>query len=58
MTQTRDEAALEIGHHLLDDADKLRMFLGSSFEAIFPIAWKGCTYTVTLKLEQNDHETG
>lgn len=51
MTRLRHAAALEVGQRLLADADKLRLFLGEDFQAIFSIEWQGHSYTVTLKME-------
>ncbi len=51
MTRQRHAAALEVGKRLLADADKLRLFLGEDFQAIFSVEWRDRSYTVTLKME-------
>jgi hypothetical protein len=56
VTRLRHAAALEVGQRLLADADKLRLFLGEDFQAIFTIEWQRHSYTVTLKMEPEDED--
>jgi hypothetical protein len=52
----RDELVLDLGGRLLDDADKLRLFMPDHC-ATFWFEWRGETFRIVLNMEEKDEET-
>ena len=49
----RDELVLDIGSRILDDADKLRLFMPDHC-ATFWFVWRGESFRIVMNMEESD----
>ena len=47
---TDEDLAQYLGQRIIDDADKLRLFMPDCF-ARFPLDWRGCSFEIRIILK-------
>ncbi len=52
---TEEELIHYLGKRILDDADKLRLFMPECF-ARFPLEWNGAEYEIRISLKREEED--